>query len=52
MLDQRLRANKLGARLDQRCFQCIGVVRKVISSLSHRCDPSTIALIRAINCTP
>jgi hypothetical protein len=53
MLDQRLRARELGARLDQSRLQRIGVVGKVISSPpSHGGDTSTSTLIRAMNRTP
>ena len=49
VLDQRLRALKLGARLDQRRLQRGRVVGKVIGALDHARDTSTIMLIRAIN---
>ena len=52
VLDQRLRARELGARLDQRRLQRIVVVGKMIGCPSHGGDTSTIALIRAINCAP
>ena len=44
--------DELGARLDQRRLQRIGVVGKMISCPSHGGDTSTIALIRAINLRP
>jgi hypothetical protein len=46
VLDQRLRSHELGARLDQRRLQRVGIFGKVISCPSHRGDTSTIALIR------
>ena len=49
VLDQRLRARELGARLDQRRLQRIGVVGKVMISPVHGCDISTIEPISAIN---
>jgi hypothetical protein len=52
VLDQRLRAGELGARLDQRRLQRVGVIGKVIGSPGHDCDASIITLIRAINCAP
>ena len=50
MLDQRLGAHELGARLDQRRLQRGRIVWKMIRCPSHDCDTSTVALIRAINC--
>ena len=41
-----------GARLGQRRFQRISIVRKVISGPSHGCDISTITPIRPIICAP
>ena len=52
VLNQRLRAHELGARLDQRRLQCGAVIGKMIGGLDHACDISTIALIRAINFAP
>jgi hypothetical protein len=49
VLDQRLRAHQLGARLDQRRLQLCAVVGKIIGDLGHAQDTNTIALIRAIN---
>ena len=45
MLDQRLGAHELGARLDQRRLQRGYVVGKMIGALDHARDISTIALI-------
>ncbi len=50
VLDQRLSARELGARLDQRRLQCILVVGKMIRGPSHDFHCSTITPIRAINC--
>ena len=47
VLDQRLGARQLGARLDQRRLQRILVVGKMIGSRDHAQHSSTIALIRA-----
>ena len=47
VLNQRSRSHELGARLDQRCLQRVGIFGKMISCPSHRGDTSTIALIRA-----
>jgi hypothetical protein len=52
VIDQRLRTHELGARLDQRRFERIGVVRKVISGPSHGGDTNIITLILAINRAP
>jgi hypothetical protein len=46
VLDHRLGAGQLCARLDQRCLERILVVRKKIGSCGHAQHCSTIALIR------
>src|SRR5450631_901560 len=49
MFDQRLGAGQLGARLEQRCFQRILVVRKtMISYRRHDTNESQIKLIRRL----
>jgi hypothetical protein len=52
VLNQRLGAHQLGTRLDQRRLQRGGILGKMIGTLDHARDTSTIALIRAINCVP
>src|SRR5262249_39801783 len=48
VLDHRLGAGQLGARLDQRCLERILVVGKKIGSCGHAQHCSTIALIRGM----
>ncbi len=52
VLDQRLGAHQLGARLDQRRLKRGRVLGKMIRCPSHDCDCTTITLIRAINFAP